>query len=151
MLKGISPLLNADLLHVLAAMGHGDELALVDANFPAASTAQRLVRLDGVDSTTAGAAILGLLPLDTFVDEPLIRMEPADQPSDVPPVQQEMLALAVAAENRQITMAGLSRLDFYERTKTAFAVVATGERRAYGCFILVKGVIFQDVGRIETT
>ena len=80
MLKGLDPLLPPDLLHALAAMGHGDELALVDRNYPATSTSQRLVRLDGADTAAAARAILSLLPLDTFVDEPLLRMEVVGSP-----------------------------------------------------------------------
>jgi len=75
MLKNLSPLLNADLLYVLQSMGHGDELALVDRNYPAASTAQRLVRLDGADVIEATEAILSVFPVDSFVDPPVFRME----------------------------------------------------------------------------
>jgi L-fucose mutarotase len=141
MLKRIDPLLNADLLYILAAMGHGDELALVDNNFPATSHAQRLVRLDGVDATVAGRAILSVLPLDTFVDEPVVRMEVVGAPDDVTPVQVEFLQLAEAAEGRDLSMGALSRHGFYARAQSAFAVVATSEARPYGCFLLVKGVI----------
>jgi L-fucose mutarotase len=141
MLKGIDPLLNADLLYVLAAMGHGDELALVDNNFPAVSHARRLVRLDGVDTTVAGHAILGVLPLDTFVDEPLVRMEVVGAPDDVTPVQADFHRLAEAAEGRDLSMGSLPRHEFYERARSAFAIVATGEARPYGCFLLVKGVV----------
>jgi L-fucose mutarotase len=141
MLKGMHPLLNADLLFVLASMGHGDELAVVDNNFPAASHAQRLVRLDGVDTTAAGSAILGVFPLDTFVDEPLLRMEVVGAPDDVTPVQAEFHRLAEAAEGRDLSMGSLERHAFYERARSAFAVVATSESRPYGCFLLVKGVV----------
>jgi L-fucose mutarotase len=141
MLKRIDPLLNADLLYVLAAMGHGDELALVDSNFPATSHAQRLVRLDGVDAKAAGHAILSVLPLDTFVDEPLLRMEVVGAPDEVTPVQAEFHKLAEAAEGRVLSMGSLPRDAFYERARAAFAVVATSEARPYGCFLLVKGVI----------
>ena len=90
MLKGLDPLLPPDLLHALAAMGHGDELALVDRNYPATSTSQRLIRLDGADTAAAVRAILSLLPLDTFVDEPLLRMEVVGSPDEVTPVQREL-------------------------------------------------------------
>ena len=142
MLKGIDPLLNADLLYALAAMGHGDELAIVDCNFPAASTAQRLIRLDGADVCSVVRAVLTLFPLDTFVDEPLVRMEIVGTPSDIPDVQREVHALATAAEEREIRMGSLDREAFYHRTRDAFAVVATNEPRPYGCFLLVKGVTY---------
>jgi L-fucose mutarotase len=141
MLKRIDPLLNADLLYVLAAMGHGDELALVDNNFPATSHAQRLVRLDGVDVIVAGRAILSVFPLDTFVDDPVVRMEVVGAPTDVTPVQSEFLQLAETADARELSMGALVRDEFYARARSAFAVVATSETRPYGCFILVKGVI----------
>jgi L-fucose mutarotase len=141
MLKGIDPLLNADLLYVLAAMGHGDELALVDNNFPATSHAQRLVRLDGVDTSVAGRAILTVFPLDTFVDEPLLRMEVVGAPDDVTPVQAEFHRLAEAAEGRDLSMGSLERHAFYERARSAFAIVSTSDARPYGCFLLVKGVV----------
>jgi L-fucose mutarotase len=141
-LKGIHPLLHADLLRVLAAMGHGDELAIVDCNFPAASVAQRLVRLDGVGTTAAGRAILSVLPLDTFVEEPLIRMEIVGDPVTIPPVQAEFHELCRRVEAREIAMASLEREAFYARARTAYAVVATSEDRPYGCFQLVKGVSY---------
>lgn len=143
MLKSIDPLLNADLLYILRAMGHGDDLALVDRNFPAASVAaKRLVRLDGVDIVTAGRAILSLFPLDSFVEAPVLRMQMVDRPNEIPPVQQEFQTIIDAAEGRAWPMGSLERFAFYEAAKQAFAVVATGESRAYGCFLLKKGVIF---------
>jgi L-fucose mutarotase len=142
-LKGIDDLISADLLFVLAAMGHGDEIAVVDRNFPAASMARRLVRLDGVAVTEAGRAILTLLPLDTFVDSPVLRMEVVGSPAELPTVQKEFQALCETSEQRSITMSSLAREAFYERTRQAFAVVATSEARPYGCFLLTKGVIFE--------
>jgi L-fucose mutarotase len=142
-LKGIEDLISADLLFVLAAMGHGDEIAIVDRNFPATSTARRLVRLDGVNMTEAGRAILTLLPLDTFVDTPVLRMEVVGSPAELPTVQKEFQALCEASEQRAIAMGSLTREAFYERTRQAFAVVATSEARPYGCFLLTKGVIFE--------
>ncbi|MBX6322730.1 MAG: RbsD/FucU family protein [Rhodospirillaceae bacterium] len=141
MLKGIDPLLNAELLNILRAMGHGDELALVDRNFPAASVARRLVRLDGVDIPRAARAILSVLPLDTFVDRPVRRMEVVGKPDEVPAVQREMQQIINEAEGRDCPMGSLERFAFYDQARTAFAVVATGESRAYGCFLLKKGVL----------
>jgi L-fucose mutarotase len=141
-LKGIDPLLHADLLYALAAMGHGDEIAIVDNNFPASSVARRLVRLDGVGTEAAGQAILSVLPLDTFVDAPLVRMEIVGDPETVTAVQAEFHEICENAEGRGITMASLTREAFYDRARTAFAVVATSENRPYGCFLLVKGVTY---------
>ncbi len=143
MLKGIDPLLNADLLYALAAMGHGDELVIADSNFPATSVAEGsiLVRLEGTDAPQAARAILSVFPLDSFVDAPLHRMEMVGDPDTVPPVQQEVHAAAREAEGGDVTMAGIERFAFYDRARQAFAVVQTGEARPYGCFVLTKGVI----------
>ncbi|HEY7690409.1 MAG TPA: RbsD/FucU domain-containing protein [Dongiaceae bacterium] len=142
MLKNIDPLLSADLLHVLAAMGHGDDLALVDRNFPAAANAKRLVRLDGADILSAGRAILSVYPLDSFVDHPVMRMQMVGKPDEVPSVQQDFQKIVDAAEGRHWPMGSIERFAFYEAARQAFAVVATNESRPYGCFILKKGVIF---------
>jgi len=85
MLKGIDPLLHADLLHVLALMGHGDELVIADRNFPAVSVSRRLVRLDGVDAVRAIDAILRVFPLDSYVDDPVVRMQVVDSPDEITP------------------------------------------------------------------
>ena len=142
MLKNIDPLLNADLLQVLAAMGHGDDLALVDRNFPAAANARRLIRLDGTDIIKAGRAILSVYPLDSFVDHPVKRMQMVGKPDEIPAVQQDFQKVIDAAEQRSWPMGSLERFAFYEAARQAFAVVATSESRPYGCFLLKKGVIF---------
>lgn len=143
MLKTLTSLHTPDLLHALASMGHGDEIAIVDANFPAATLARRVVRLDGVHLRAALCACLQLLPLDTFVDHPVSRMLPVDAPSTMPEVQKECQEIIDRAEGRKIEMAGVSREQFYERAKAAYAVVITGELRGYGCLLLKKGVIFK--------
>jgi L-fucose mutarotase len=142
MLKGLDPLLGEDVLYVLAAMGHGDQVALVDRNFPAASMSRRLVRLAGADMVTAARAVLSVLPLDTFVDRPVTRMEVVGAPSEVPQVQAEVLALCQESEGREFEMGSLRLEEFYAHAKEAFAVVATSEARPYGCVLLTKGVLF---------
>jgi L-fucose mutarotase len=147
MLKGIDPLLNAELLHILRAMGHGDDLALVDRNFPAASVARKtltgkLVTLDGIDIPRAARAILSVFPLDSFVDQPALRMQVVGKPDELPEVQRQMQAEIDKAEGKSWPMGSIERFAFYEEAKKAFAVVATGENRGYGCFLLKKGVIF---------
>jgi L-fucose mutarotase len=141
MLKGLDPVLNPELLHALAAMGHGDEIAVVDANFPAASVARRLIRLDGVAAPRALRAILSLLPLDTFTDTPAAVMAVVGDPAAVPPPVRDFQPLVDAAAGRPVRLVALERLAFYERARAAFAVVATGEPRGYGNIILTKGVI----------
>lgn len=141
MLKNIDPLLTPELLQVLAAMGHGDELVIVDANFPAVATAQRLIRLDGVSATRALQAVLSLLPLDDFVDSPAAVMQVVDAPDTIPEVVQEFQRLVNAAEGKHTKFTAIERFKFYERSRSAFALIATGETRLYGNVILKKGVI----------
>jgi L-fucose mutarotase len=141
MLKGLTRLHTPELLHVLASMGHGDDLAVVDAHYPAVSTARRLVRLDGADAPEALAACLQLIPLDSFVEEPALRMEMVHAPDEIPPVQQEFQRAVNAAEGRHVALGRIDRHKFYELAQKAFAVVATGEQRTYGCILIKKGVV----------
>jgi L-fucose mutarotase len=141
MLKGIDPLLGPDLLHALAAMGHGDEIAIVDANFPAAATARRLIRVDGAGAPAVLSAVLSLLPLDTFTDTPAAVMAVVGDAGALPPPVLEFQSILDGASKASVRMARLERSDFYERARRAFAVVATGERRFYGNILLTKGVV----------
>ncbi len=144
MLKTLSVLHTPELLHVLASMGHGDDVALVDCNFPAASVARRLVRLDGADLPAALEAVLQLVPLDTFVDSPARRMLQVHAPDEVPEVQKECQEIINRAEGREVALAGIKREEFYEQARKAFAVIYTNELRPYGCLLLKKGVIFPE-------
>ena len=146
MLIGIDPVLDADLLYVLRAMGHGDTLCVVDANYPAATTANHTLRrgpivLTGVDAPRAIAAILSVMPIDTFVPDPVARMEVVGAPQELPPVQQEVQAIVDRAFGKPLPLAGVERMAFYEQARNSFAVVATSEKRHYGCFLLKKGVL----------
>jgi len=146
MLKLIDPSLNADVLHALKSMGHGDDLVLCDANFPADSVARhtvlgRLLHMDNVSAAQAAKAILSLLPLDHFVDEPALRMEVAGKPDEIPPVQIEVQSEIDRAEGKSLSMGSIERMAFYERARKAYCVIRAGERRFYGCFIFKKGVV----------
>ncbi len=146
MLKSIDPLLNADVLHALAAMGHGDDLVICDTNFPAEAVARqtvlgRVLRIDGVTAGRAARAILSLLPLDTFVEKPVRRMEIVGKPGEVPQVQAEVQKEIDMAEGRAWPMGSIERFAFYDLARQAYCVIQTGERRFYGCFIFKKGVI----------
>ncbi|MEO0989888.1 MAG: RbsD/FucU family protein [Pseudomonadota bacterium] len=146
MLKGIDNRLNAEVLYALRAMGHGDTLVISDTNFPSDSIAREtsygeLLRMDNLTAGAAAEAILSVLPLDTFVDDFAGRMEIVDDPSTVAPVQAEVQVAIDAAEGRPRPMVGIERFDFYDRAREAYAVIQTGERRFYGCFIFRKGVI----------
>lgn len=146
MLKGISPLLNADVLYALKSMGHGDMLVVVDTNFPAEAIARDtvygdLLRIDNVPAADAVAAILSLMPLDTFIDDAATRMEVVGAPDEVPQVQAEVQAAIDKAEGKHWPLSAVERFAFYERAKDAYCIIQTGERRFYGCFTLTKGVI----------
>ena len=148
MLKRISPLLNADVLHALAAMGHGDDLIIADTNFPADSVARQtaLGKLLRIDASAAEVvkAVLSLYPLDSFVDDSAARMEIVGKPDEIAPVQREVQKEIDAAERKPWPMVGVERYAFYERAKNAYCVIQTGERRFYGCFAFRKGVIDPD-------
>lgn len=146
MLKGIDNRLNAEVLGVLRAMGHGDVLILADTNFPSDSVARatvtgQLLRMDNLTSAEAAEAILSVLPLDTFVHDFAGRMEVVGAPSEIPPVQAEVQAAINAAEGADRPMISIERFAFYDMARQAYAVVQTGERRFYGCFMFRKGVI----------
>lgn len=146
MLKNLDPLLNADILHALSSMGHGDELVICDANFPGDSVARQTVlgkvlRMDGVSAPRAVRAVLSVLPLDTYIDHPASRMEVVGEPDMLPAVQREAQAEVNAGEGREVPFASIERFAFYERARKAYCVIATGEERGYGCFVLTKGVI----------
>jgi len=141
MLKGLDPLLNADLLHVLRAMGHGDDLVIADANFPATTMGRRLVRLDGVLAPRALEAVLSVMPLDDFVEEPCGRIEVVGDPTAEPEVCKEFQKIIDRAEGGRFKLARIERFAFYTRAREAFAVVQTGETRLYGCVLLKMGVV----------
>lgn len=146
MLKGIDPRLNADVLYVLRAMGHGDALIIADTNFPSDSVSQAtvhgdLLRMDNLTAAEAIEAVLSVYPLDTFVDDFAGRMEIVGEPDTVPPVQQEVQDAIDAAEGSHRPMISIERFKFYDVARDSYAVIQTGERRFYGCFMLRKGVI----------
>lgn len=145
MLLNIDPLLTADVLYALRAMGHGDELVLVDTNFPADSVARQtvfgeLLRMGANSSAEAAKAILSVMPLDTFVDVPAARMEVVGNPAEILPVQQEVQA-EIDRSAHASPLGSIERMEFYERAKKAYCVIVTNERRFYGCFIFKKGVV----------
>lgn len=146
MLKGIDNRLNADVLGCLRAMGHGDVLIIADTNFPADQVARatvtgQLLRMENLTAAQAARAVLSVLPLDTFVDDFAGRMEVVGDAAQVPPVQAEVQAEIDASEGRPRPMIGIERFAFYDMARNAYAVIQTGERRFYGCFMFRKGVI----------
>jgi L-fucose mutarotase len=142
MLKGLDPLLNADLLYVLAAMGHGDELALVDKNFPAVSLGARVIRLDGADAPRVLEAILSVMPLDDMLDTPYTRMvDLGFSEAEESEICREFVRIVERYEGPRWQIGRIDRFGFYDRARTAFAVVVTGETRVNGSLLLTKGIV----------
>ena len=150
MLKGIDNRLNAEVLATLRAMGHGDVLIVADTNFPSDSVARatvtgKLLRMENLTCGEAVNAILSVLPLDTFVDDFAGRMEVVGKPDEIPPVQAEVQAEIDRAEGKPRKMISIERFAFYDMARQSYAVIQTGERRFYGCFMFRKGVIPPEV------
>lgn len=141
MLLNIPPILSPDLLWTLRAMGHGDDIVIADANFPATALGKKCHRLDGISASDVLKAVLMVLPLDPFVPRPALVMEVVDEPDAVPPIVAEFQSIIAATDDSPVTVGKLERFDFYERARSAFAIVQTGETRLYGNIILKKGVI----------
>lgn len=151
MLKGISPLLSPDLLKTLMEMGHGDEIALLDGNFPAQKFSKRVIRADGLKIPYLLEAILELFPLDTFVDSPITMLTMLEGETNEPNIWEKYLQMIEKKYVESIEKSGyinqkithVDRYAFYERTQNAYVVVATGETSIYANIILKKGVVFQ--------
>ena len=147
MLLGIDARVTPDLMTCLMQMGHGDELVVVDANFPAASTAAstiwgEVIHLPALMTPEAIGLITTLMPLDGFTDACAWRMEIDAAPDEMGEVHTQAFAVLNAAKPDGANLGNIERQDFYRRANDAFAVVATSEQRPYGCFILRKGVVF---------
>ncbi len=140
MLKGISPLISPQLLEVLARMGHGDELVLADAHFPGESLGNRVVRADGLQIADLLEAILPLFELDSYVPHPLVMMEPVTGDTLDPQVEISYRRSILITNPDVPPIKRIDRYAFYERAKSAFAIVMTGELAKYGNIILIKGV-----------
>lgn len=138
MLKNINKILTGDLLKALCDMGHGDDVVIADANFPGAAIAKRLIRLPGVNATQAAEAVLSVLPIDTYSDDPVCIMEMTDGDK-----KKGMPEPAIYKEFGQLCgrLGRLERFAFYERTKGAYLVIQTGEERLYGNLLIKKGVV----------
>jgi L-fucose mutarotase len=140
MLKGIDPLLGPELLMILRTMGHGDEIAIVDGNYPADTDAARLIRMDGHSATAVADAVLSVMPLDDFVPQSAFRPAARNDPKRQEEIFGEFESIVARHEPKQ-KIHVLVGADFYNRVKACYAIVATGERRLYGNLVLRKGVI----------
>lgn len=141
MLKGIPRILSPELLKTLMEMGHGDEIVLADTNFPAASHARRLMRCDGHGIPELLEAVLGLFPLDPYVDKPVALMQVVPGDPVETPIWGTYEAIVRRQAGLQAPFEEVERFAFYERAKQAYAIVATGEQALYANVILKKGVI----------
>ena len=144
MLINIDPILSPQLLSILRSMGHGDTLVLADANFPSLSLAKRLVRLDGIDIPRTAKAILSVFPLDSFIEYPVKRMEIDGDPHEINDVHKDFIDAVKKTSDDKWKVGTIERMQFYKEAKEAFVIVSTTDARAFGCFILTKGVIKPD-------
>jgi L-fucose mutarotase len=145
-LKHVDPVISAELLYVLMLMGHGDDIVICDVNHPAvtiakATTHGKLLDLTGCDIPRATKAILSLMPLDTFVEQPVMRMQVVGDANAQVPIFAKMQTTVDECEKRHISIGAHERFDFYAAAKKSFAIVRTSDPGPYGCFILRKGVI----------
>jgi len=141
MLKGIHPLLTPDLLRTLAAMGHGDTIAIVDANFPAARLSTSLIGVPGAGAPELLDAVLTVLPVDTRATPAAFTMGVVDDPEAVPEPVADFALVFTDHSLGDCEIGRLERDAFYDAARAAFAVVQTGELRPYGNILLVKGVV----------
>lgn len=140
MLKGIHPAISPNLLKILAEMGHGDELVLSDAHFPAHQLHQKVLRADGLGVDTLLTAISPLFEFDAYVDAPLIMMKAVEGDSLDPNVEDRYLQAIKSSVGSVPNLTRIDRFAFYDRAKQAYAVVVTGETAKYGNIIIKKGV-----------
>ncbi|MEM8729579.1 MAG: RbsD/FucU domain-containing protein [Pseudomonadota bacterium] len=141
MLIGIPNILTPDLLRHLKAMGHGDELVIVDANFPGEACASRIERLAGVSATEALRAILTLMPLDSYVDHPARTMQVVGAPEAVPDIVAEFQQIINETADKPAVIKGVERHAYYVEARKSYCIVQTAETRLYGNIILQKGVV----------
>ncbi|UTW12106.1 RbsD/FucU family protein [Marinobacterium rhizophilum] len=141
MLRNIPSILSPELLYTLCAMGHGDEIVIADANFPAHSAGPTCIRLDGASATAVLQAVLAVMPLDAFEPVPALTMQVVGNPDSVPDIVADFQSILDAAADHPAQLGNLERFAFYERARSAFAIIQTGEHRLYGNIILKKGVI----------
>ena len=142
MLKGISKIVSPELVKTLCEMGHGDEIVIADGNFPAETFGKRVIRADGIGGAEMLKAVLSLIPLDTYSDPNMILMRLIDcDKGKINPVIWNEYEKIAKAEDENVRIGNIDRFEFYDRAKTAYAVIATGEEAVYANIILKKGVV----------
>lgn len=141
MLIGLDPVLNADILFLLRAMGHGDEIVIADGSFPAQTVAKRLVRMEAADLKRMLRAVLSVMPIDESEADPVIGMEVIGEPDSIVPAHELIQAELDRLPSAKHSLKRVERFAFYDRAKAAFAVISTGETLFYGNVIIRKGTI----------
>ncbi len=146
MLRHVDPAISAELLYVMMLMGHGDDIVVCDVNHPAVTIAKettygKLISVTGCKIPALTKAILGLMPLDDFVEQPVLRMQVVGNPNGVVPIFGEMQKALDESQGKPVNMGVYERFDFYAAAKKSFAIVRTSDPGPYGCFIIRKGVI----------
>jgi len=144
MLKGVPSNISPELMHVLMSMGHGDEIVIADGNFPAASCAKKLLRADGLGVVDILESIMKFLPVDKYVEDNCVVMQlvPSDlEKMGTPPIWKEFERVLHQEEGNWVKLTQLERMQFYERAKKAFAIVATSDTALYANIIIKKGVV----------
>jgi len=144
MLIKVNPLLSPDILSTLRSMGHGDKFVLSDANFPSYSHTDNLLRMDGLNLPQAAEAILSVFPLDSFIPEPVQRMQIDGKPDEINEVHLDVIDTVHRVSGSNWKIGSIERQQFYAEAKEAFAVITTSDARPYGCFIFTKGVLKTD-------
>ena len=148
MLINVNPLISPEILSLIRSMGHGEKLILADANFPANTSNDKVIRLDGVGIKEAALAILSVFPLDSFVvsqgGSPALRMEVDDKPEELTETHKEFIEVVKKTSGESWNVGSISRHEFYKEAKKAYCIVTTTDARPFGCFILTKGVILPD-------
>lgn len=145
MLRNIPDCISPELLKVLHEMGHGDRIVIGDANFPATSVAKGNIniRCDGIRATEILDAILELMPLDEFVETPVLIMDKSEKHKDLEtPVWDEFKDIVKKHNNEGENLVGfIDRFKFYEEAEKAYATISTTEKAFYACIILQKGCL----------
>ena len=144
MLINVNPLLSPDILATLRSMGHGDRFVLSDANFPSYSHTSNVLRMDGLNLPEAAEAILSVFPLDSFIPEPVHRMQIDGKPNEINEVHQELTDTVHRVSGKNWNVGSIERQQFYAEAKKTFAIITTSDTRPYGCFIFTKGVLKPD-------
>jgi len=140
MLKKIPKILSPQLVKTVMEMGHGDEIVIADGNFPCHTVSQNVIRADGLSGTDILKALMTLFPLDSYSEHQIFLMEVVPGDDYKPEIWNDYKAI-LQDSGEPHSIGYMERFAFYERAKTSYAVIATGEEALYANIILKKGVV----------